>query len=67
MVTENLVSKSTVADALQHAIAEDSMSAIRTFWDMYMSPEQQAEFGDSYVLFESCVRRRYNLMTGDTL
>ena len=32
-----------------------------------VSAEQQTVFGGSYVKFEFCVRRRYNVMTGDTL
>lgn len=66
-ITMELTSKQTVVEALQRAISEGEMESIFTHWDMYMSPEQHAEFGDSYVLFESCVRRRYNLMTGGTL
>ncbi len=67
MITDNLVGKQTVIDALERTIREESMSAIRVYWDMYTSPDQKQEFNDSYVLFESCVRRRYNLMTGGTL
>ena len=67
MITAELASKQTVVEALNRAMNEDGIPSIRSHWDIYMSPEQHAEFGDSYVLFESCVRRRYNLMTGDTL
>lgn len=66
MNIDTLTSKDAVVKALDHAVNED-MSAIRNYWDMYMSLEQQCEFNDSFVLFESVVRRRYNLMTGDTL
>jgi hypothetical protein len=65
--TENLISKQTAIEALDRAISEGSMKAIRSHWDIYMSPEQQEEFSGSYVKFEFCVRRRYNVMTGGTL
>ncbi len=66
-ITHELTSKQTVVEALDRVMSEGKMRAIRSHWDIYMSPEQHSEFGDSYVLFESCVRRRYNLMTGGTL
>ena len=65
--TVGLLSKQPVVEALNRAVNEDGIRSIRIHWDMFMSPEQQAEFGNSYVKFEFCVRRRYNVMTGDTL
>lgn len=68
MYLDGMINKNTVIKALDHALnEEEGMSAIRTYWDMYTSLEQQMEFNDSYVTFEACVRRRYNVMTGDTL
>ena len=67
MITADMICKQSVIDALAHVISEETMRACRVFWDIQMSADQQAEFANSYVLFESCVRRRYNLMTGGTL
>lgn len=67
MITADLLSKQPVVEALNRAINEDGIRSIRVHWDMYMSPEQQAEFEHSYTKFEFYVRRRYNVMTGDTL
>lgn len=66
-MTANLISKQPVIDALQHVMDEGKLRAAFGYWNISMSPEQQGEFDNSYTVFESCVRRRYNVMTGGTL
>lgn len=66
-MTDNLITKQPVIDALQHVMDEGKVRAAFGYWNISMSSDQQADFDYSYVLFESCVRRRYNVMTGGTL